>query len=89
MPQCKIHPTEDVKAFCKNDLCSICFKCLLGEHRNHEVVMLEDLTINDLKEKVPQFQDKVEDQIVKLAKIREKVYAIKENYDKKFEDLQT
>lgn len=88
-PTCKIHPNEDVKAFCKNDLCSICFKCLLGDHRNHDVVMLEDLTINDLKEKVPQFQDKVEDQIVKLSKIREKVFAIKENYDKKFEDLQS
>lgn len=59
----------------------------MNEHRTHDVVMLEDLTVNDLKEKVPQFQDKVEDQIVKLSKIREKVYAIKENYDKKFDGL--
>jgi hypothetical protein len=52
LTKCKIHRNEDIKAFCKNDLCSICFKCLLGEHRNHEVVMLEDLQVDDLKDKV-------------------------------------
>jgi membrane-bound lytic murein transglycosylase len=31
----------------------------------------------------------VEDQINKLGSIREKVSSIKENYDKKFQDLQT
>ncbi len=85
--KCKIHTTEEIKAFCKNDLCSICFKCLLGEHRNHDVVMLDDLSVDDLKDKVSQFQDKVEDQISKLSNIREKVGSIKENYDKKFNDL--
>ena len=59
--KCKIHPTEDIKAFCKDDLCSICFKCLLGEHRNHEIVMLDELSVEDLQGKVTQFQDKVED----------------------------
>jgi FtsZ-binding cell division protein ZapB len=52
---CKLHPSEEVKAFCKNDLCSICFKCLLGEHRSHEIVMIEDLSIDDLKEKMQGF----------------------------------
>ena len=46
--KCKIHQTEDIKAFCKDDLCSICFKCLLGEHRNHEIVMLDELSVEDL-----------------------------------------
>ena len=46
--KCKIHSTEDIKAFCKDDLCSICFKCLLGEHRNHDIVMLEELSVEDL-----------------------------------------
>jgi NADH:ubiquinone oxidoreductase subunit F (NADH-binding) len=46
--KCKIHHTEDIKAFCKDDLCSICFKCLLGEHRNHDIVMLEELSVADL-----------------------------------------
>ena len=85
--KCKIHDTEDIKAFCKNCLCSICFKCLLGDHRNHDVVMLDELCVDDLKDKVSQFQDKVEDQINKLGSIREKVSSIKENYDKKFNDL--
>ena len=58
---CKIHVEEEVKAFCKDDLCSICFKCLLGEHRSHDVVMLEELSVDDLKDKVHLFQDKVED----------------------------
>ena len=87
--KCKIHNTEDIKAFCKDDLCSICFKCLLGEHRNHEIVMLDELSVEDLQGKVTQFQDKVEDQIVKLGTMREKVQSIKENYDKKFNDLFT
>lgn len=85
--KCKIHSTEDIKAFCKDDLCSICFKCLLGEHRNHDIVMLEELSVADLQGKVSQFQDKVEDQITKLGNMREKVGSIKENYDKKFDKL--
>lgn len=84
---CKLHQTEEIKAFCKNDLCSICFKCLLGEHRNHEVVMLEDLGIEDLKDKVSDFHDKVDEQVHKLTHINERVGSIKENYDKKFEGL--
>lgn len=50
--------------------------------------MLDELCVDDLKDKVVQFQDKVEDQINKLGNIREKVTSIKENYDKKFYDLQ-
>lgn len=51
LTKCKIHRNEDIKAFCKNDLCSICFKCLLGEHRNHDVVMLDEIQVEDLKDK--------------------------------------
>ena len=50
--KCKIHGTEDIKAFCKDCLCSICFKCLLGDHRNHDIVMLDELSVNDLRDKV-------------------------------------
>lgn len=46
--KCKIHSTEDIKAFCKDDLCSICFKCLLGDHRNHDIVMLDEVSVEDL-----------------------------------------
>ena len=53
--KCKIHGTEDIKAFCKDCLTSICFKCLLGEHRNHDIVMLEELSVDDLRGKVGQF----------------------------------
>ena len=87
--KCKIHGTEDIKAFCKDCLCSICFKCLLGDHRNHDIVMLDELSVSDLRDKVTQFQDKVEDQIGKLGGMREKVNGIKENYDKKFDNLFT
>ena len=52
LTKCKIHRNEDIKAFCKNDLCSICFKCLLGDHRNHDVVMLDELQVDDLKDKI-------------------------------------
>lgn len=84
---CKLHTSEEIKAFCKNDLCSIWFKCLLGEHRNHDVVMLEDLSIEDLKDKVVDFHEKVDEQVHKLSHISERVASIKENYDKKFEGL--
>jgi len=53
--KCKLHGTEVIKAFCKDDLCSICFKCLLGEHRNHDVIMLDELNVNELSSKVTQF----------------------------------
>lgn len=87
LTKCKIHRNEDIKAFCKNDLCSICFKCLLGEHRNHDVVMLDELQVDDLKDKVGKFHEKIESQINQLASMREKVGSIKENYDKKFDEL--
>ena len=60
MTKCKIHRNEEIKAFCKNCLCSICFKCLLGEHRNHEVTMLDELQVEDLKGNIGQFHDKIE-----------------------------
>ncbi|CAI2364622.1 unnamed protein product [Moneuplotes crassus] len=86
---CKIHASEDIKAFCMNDLYSVCFKCLLEEHRDHEVVLLEDLhnSMGDLKDKVPSFHDKVDEQVHKLSHINDRVSSIKENYDKKFEGL--
>lgn len=87
LTKCKIHRVEEIKAFCKNCLCSICFKCLLGDHRNHDVVMLDELQPHDLKDKVGQFHDKIDSQVTQLASMREKVHSIKENYDKKFEEL--
>jgi hypothetical protein len=49
--------------------------------------MLDELQVDDLKDKVGQFHDKIETQINQLASMREKVTSIKENYDKKFEEL--
>lgn len=40
-----------------------------------------------MKDKVGQFHEKTEHQINQLASMREKVTSIKENYDKKFEEL--
>lgn len=61
LTKCKIHQGEDIKAFCKTCLASICFKCLLGDHRNcGDVVMLDELQIDDLKDKGGQFHEKIE-----------------------------
>jgi len=49
--------------------------------------MLDEIEVEDLKDKAGQFHDKVENQINQLASMREKVSSIKENYDKKFEEL--
>jgi hypothetical protein len=51
--------------------------------------MLDELNVDDLGDLTPQFQDKVEDQIIKLGNMREKVHGIKENYDKKVDSLYT
>ena len=60
LTKCKIHKGEEIKAFCKTCLASICFKCLLGDHRSHEMVMLDELQIDDLKDKVGLFHEKIE-----------------------------
>jgi len=49
--------------------------------------MLDEIQVDDLKDKAGQFHDKIEFQINQLASMREKVTSIKDNYDKKFEDL--
>ena len=49
--------------------------------------MLDELQVDDLKDKVELFHEKIENQINQLASMREKVSSIKENYDKKFEEL--
>ena len=49
--------------------------------------MVEDITVDDLKEKCKDFQDKVDNQIQTLTIFSEKTSQIKENYDKKFEGL--
>ena len=53
--KCKIHKAEKLIAFCKQDKCleAICFSCLLTDHKNHDIVMLDDLKENfELDEKV-------------------------------------
>jgi archaellum component FlaC len=43
--------------------------------------------MDDLKDKFGQFHEKIETQINQLTSMREKVSSIKENYDKKFDEL--
>ena len=42
--KCRIHPQEMVKAFDKDLMEAICFKCLLGKSKGHNIVMFEDIS---------------------------------------------
>lgn len=49
--------------------------------------MLDEFQVDDIKGNVRQFSDKIDAQVNQLDSMREKVCTIKENYDKKFEEL--
>ena len=46
------------------------------------------MSFNKPEDRINQLLDKFEDQINKLGNMRKKATSIKENYDKKFQDLQ-
>jgi DNA-binding beta-propeller fold protein YncE len=51
--KCPVHPGKSIKLFCKEEKKGICKDCALGEHKKHEYVFLEDMTLsmkNELKD---------------------------------------
>jgi len=46
--RCHDHGSEDVKGFCKDCSCGICFRCAIGKHRNHNIVNIEEIDKMDL-----------------------------------------
>ena len=84
---CLIHSSEELKAFCKTDFVAICFRCHLEKHKTHDVVMLEDICPNDLKDKIAEFENDVQDQSSKMEYLYEKISTSKKNYETQHEIL--
>ena len=81
---CNVHPREEIRAFCKNDFTAICFRCYLEVHKNHDVVMLEDINSNDLRDKITEFELELGNQSNKIYKLGEVIGGSKQNYDSQF-----
>ena len=74
---CSIHPKEILRGFCKNDFSAICFRCYLEHHKTHDVVMLEDISSVDLKDKINEFEAELHTQTGKITYLAEKIIARK------------
>lgn len=84
---CSVHSNEMVRGFCKTDFTAICFRCYLEQHKNHNVVMLEDINSADLKDKISEFEVELQSQAGKIGYLAEKIKASKHNYDSQHEVL--
>ena len=84
---CTIHPNEMLRGFCKNDFTAICFRCYLEQHKTHDVVMLEDISSVDLKDKISEFEVELHTQTGKISYLAEKITTSKYNYDTQHEIL--
>lgn len=84
---CILHSNEILRGFCKTDLTAVCFRCYLEQHKNHDVVMLEDITSIDLKDKINEFEVELQDQTGKISYLSQKIVSSKYNYDTQYELL--
>jgi NADH:ubiquinone oxidoreductase subunit F (NADH-binding) len=57
---CNDHNVEEVKGFCKDCSCGICFRCAIGKHRNHSIVNIDELDKSDLENQIGVFENKID-----------------------------
>lgn len=84
---CTTHPKEILRGFCKNDFTAICFRCYLEQHKTHDVVMLEEISSADLKDKISEFETELHTQTGKVSYLAEKITSSKNSYDSQYEVL--
>eukprot|EP00826_Nyctotherus_ovalis_P049645 TRINITY_DN6016_c0_g2_i4.p1 TRINITY_DN6016_c0_g2~~TRINITY_DN6016_c0_g2_i4.p1 ORF type:complete len:516 (+),score=153.99 TRINITY_DN6016_c0_g2_i4:128-1675(+) len=84
---CSLHPKEILRGFCKSDFSAICFRCYLELHKTHDVVMLEEISSLDLKDKISEFETELHTQTGKVSYLAEKIASSKINYDSQYEVL--
>ena len=53
------HTSEDLKGFWKDWFAGICFRCAIGKHRNHSIVMLDEIDGGDLSTQIDLFKNKL------------------------------
>ena len=87
--KCSVHPREEIRAFCKNDFTAICFRCYLDRHKNHDVVMIDDISASDLMHKISEFEGELQNQTSTISSLSDKISQSKYNYDSQFTILKT
>jgi|LakMenEpi03Aug12_release.lakeMendotaPanAssembly.Ray.scaffolds.fasta_scaffold214670_3 hypothetical protein len=56
---CAEHGYEQIKGFCKDCGCGICFRCAISKHRNHNMVNVDEITKIDLEPMLENFEAKL------------------------------
>jgi len=71
---CKIHPSEAVKYFCKDDQTALCPECVV-EHARHDFIMANDNASRQVKDKLQEIHIKVESDFKKYQKLYQQISA--------------
>ena len=89
---CKIHPTEAVKYYCKDDRTALCPECVV-QHARHDFIMANDNASRQVKDKLREIYTQVESNFNKYSKLyqqisanRAELVAIKQQQIKKIEE---
>lgn len=56
---CAEHGFEQIRGFCKDCSCGICFRCAISKHRNHNMVNTDEITKSDLDPMIETFDQKL------------------------------
>jgi hypothetical protein len=40
---CYLHPSDEVKGFCRDCQVGVCFRCAIGKHRSHTIANIDEL----------------------------------------------
>lgn len=68
---CAEHGYEQIKGFCKDCCCGICFRCAISKHRNHNMVNTDEVGQTDLEPMLENFD-------AKLTQLRDKAQLLLE-----------
>ena len=79
---CAEHGYEQIKGFCKDCGCGICFRCAISKHRNHNMVNNDEITKTDLEPMLENFEAKLTQLRDKAALLVDKAKNAETNSDK-------
>ena len=79
---CAEHGYEQIRGFCKDCCCGICFRCAISKHRNHNMVDQEEVTTQDLEPMLESFDAKLQQLGDKAALLIDKAKNAETNSEK-------
>ena len=79
---CRDHESELLKGFCKDCFSGICFRCAIGKHRNHNIIMLDEINKGDLSDHVDLFESKLDTVREKATSLFERASKFESHNDK-------